>query len=186
MIDLKLICDCLFPFKVTGSMSKSMPVIIDTSDATKLITSTSTETVIAINHLLSKISQSTSTSSMPSILSTHQSFSTVANPRSNGQDTTAPTPKQTMKNRNNIQVIVPRYQNAASTKNSKSHTNIPTGLAFVVCVLLMLFLVMSSICLIKQRRKSMECDKKMLIGTIDVVNGSECELNIAKRNIYLV
>lgn len=168
-------------------MSKSTPVMIDTSDATKLITSTSTQMVTAINHLLSKYSQSTYTDpSTTSIPSTHQSFSTVANPRNNGQDTT-PTSKQTIKNPNNIKVIVPRYQNAASTKNSKSHTSIlPTGLAFVVCVLLMLFLVMSSICLIKQRRKSMECDKKMLIGTTDVVNGSECELNITKRNVYLV
>ncbi len=184
------------PFKVTGSMSKSMPVMIDTSDATKLIiTSTSTEmSTTVINHSLSKISQSTHMdSSSSSIPSTHQSFSTVANTPSNGPHsttttTTIPTTeKTTFKNPNNIKVIVPRYQNAASTKNSKSHTNIlPTGLTFAVCVLLMLFLVMCSICLIKQRRKSMECDKKMLIGTSDVVNGSECELNITKRNIYLV
>lgn len=176
-------------------MSKSMPLMIDTSDATKLITSTSTETsmVTTINHLLSKYSESTSMddpSATTAIPSTHQSFSTVANQRDNGQDTTTPasTTKQTIKNPNNIKVIVPRYQNAASTKNSKSHTNIlPTGLAFVVCVLLMLFLVMSSIFLVKQRRKSMECDKKMLIGAAGEVNpGSDCELNVTKRNVYLV
>lgn len=178
-------------------MSKSMPVMIDTHDAILLITSTATETsmVTTINHLLSKISQSTYLDqSSTSIPSAHQSFSTVANTINNGQTTTTTTTtlKQTIKNSNNIKVIVPRYQNAASTKNSKSHTNIlPIGLAFAVCVLLMLFLVMSSICLIKQRRKSMECDKKMLIGrsarsASDVVNGSECELNITKRNIYLV
>lgn len=33
----------------------------------------------------------------------------------------------------------------------------------------------------------MECDKKMLIGTSnDVVSGSDCELNVTKRNMYLV
>lgn len=184
-------------------MSKSMPVMIDTSDATKklIITSTSTEMSTVINHSLSKISQSTYmdsfTSSIPSI---HQSFTTVANLPTNGQDTTTIATTTTtaiittskaatlFKNPNNIKVIVPRHQNAASTKNSKSHTNVlHTRLAFAVCILLMLLLVMSSICLIKQRRKSMECDKKLLIGTNDMmVNGSECELNITKRNVYLV
>lgn len=170
-------------------MSKSMPVAIDTGDATKLTTSTSTEMpmVMTINHL-SKISQSIymnpSTTSIPKISSIHQSFSTVASPRRNGQYTK---PTSTQTNKNSIKVIVPRYQNAASTKNSISYANIlPTGLAFVLCVLLMLFLVMSSICLIKQRRKSLECDKKMLIGANDIANGSECELNITRRCIYQV
>ncbi|XP_037029389.1 uncharacterized protein LOC119069436 [Bradysia coprophila] len=171
--------------KVTGTMSKSMPIIIDTSDATKLMqTSTSTDVSTVINHSLSGISQS-------SVSPIHQSLSPVANPDNNGPTETpmATTTVATFINPKNIKVITPRYQNAASTKNSKSHANIsPTGLAAIVCVLLMLFLVMSSVCLVKQRRKTMECDKKMLIGTNDLVHsqGSECELNITKRNIYLV
>lgn len=169
-------------------MSKSMPIMIDTSDASQpMKTSTSTETSTVIDHSISKISQSSSLA--PTI---HKSFSTVANVDDNDLDegtmsTTTTTTTEILKNPRNIKVITPRYQNAASTKNSKSHTNIsPTGLAVIVCALLMLFLVMSSACLVKQRRKSMECDKKMLIGTSDLVHVSECELHVTKRNIYLV
>lgn len=183
-----------FSFKVTGTMSKSMPLMIDTNAATKLMKiSTTTDTSTVINHSLSKISQLSS-----SVSPIYQSLSPVANLDDYSLDsipisipttmtTTTTTTAATFKNYKNIKVITPRYQNAASTKNSKTHANISaTGLAAIVCVLLMLFLVMSSICLVKERRKSMEGDKKMLIGNSDLVHGSECELNITKRNIYLV